>query len=156
MICRAAKAVETAGDVDTLLLDKTGTRTGMPDERFGYCWGKDDSVHCRNEMLWCGFSNWRADFPAECEKIVWDISIDGGTPLVVALNEQIIGVIELQDIIKPVSPIRLRLNMGWKAVKMHNWSWDLQFGNLLPQSWGTGQWYPRLFHPPGFIQGGKI
>ena len=40
-------------------------------------------------------------FPKECEKIITSISNDGGTPLVVALNENVIGVIELQDIIKP-------------------------------------------------------
>ena len=40
-------------------------------------------------------------FPAEAETIVNTISSNGGTPLVVAENGKAIGVIELQDIIKP-------------------------------------------------------
>jgi len=41
------------------------------------------------------------DFPYETEEKVKIISSNGGTPLVVAENEKVIGVIELQDIIKP-------------------------------------------------------
>ncbi|MBP8250159.1 MAG: HAD-IC family P-type ATPase, partial [Chitinophagales bacterium] len=40
-------------------------------------------------------------FPEETAAHVHTISANGGTPLVVAENEKIIGVIELQDIIKP-------------------------------------------------------
>lgn len=40
-------------------------------------------------------------FPEETEFKVKEISSNGGTPLVVSENENIIGVIELQDIIKP-------------------------------------------------------
>ncbi len=40
-------------------------------------------------------------FPTEAGKIVKSISNEGGTPLVVAVNENVIGVIGLQDIIKP-------------------------------------------------------
>ncbi len=39
-------------------------------------------------------------FPAETEERVKIISSNGGTPLVVSQNEKILGVIELQDIIK--------------------------------------------------------
>lgn len=39
--------------------------------------------------------------PEEAVKRVKDISSNGGTPLVVSENEKVIGVIELQDIIKP-------------------------------------------------------
>src|SRR6202000_3464701 len=39
-------------------------------------------------------------FPADTEEQVKQISSNGGTPLVVSQNEQILGVIELQDIIK--------------------------------------------------------
>ena len=39
--------------------------------------------------------------PAEMEEIIRVISGNGGTPLVVSENERIVGVIELQDIIKP-------------------------------------------------------
>ena len=40
-------------------------------------------------------------FPQEMETKVKEISSNGGTPLVVSENEQVLGVIELQDIIKP-------------------------------------------------------
>ncbi|MFD2874147.1 potassium-transporting ATPase subunit KdpB [Mucilaginibacter ximonensis] len=40
-------------------------------------------------------------FPADVELNVKTIASNGGTPLVVAQNEKIMGVIELQDIIKP-------------------------------------------------------
>jgi K+-transporting ATPase ATPase B chain len=40
------------------------------------------------------------EFPAETAQIVNTISSKGGTPLVVSENEKVIGVIELQDIIK--------------------------------------------------------
>ncbi len=39
--------------------------------------------------------------PAETEEKVKAISANGGTPLVVAVNNEVKGVIELQDIIKP-------------------------------------------------------
>jgi K+-transporting ATPase ATPase B chain len=41
-------------------------------------------------------------FPTEVEERVREISQNGGTPLVVSENEKALGVIELQDIIKPV------------------------------------------------------
>ena len=40
-------------------------------------------------------------FPKETEELVQAISSNGGTPLVVCVNKQVAGVIELQDIIKP-------------------------------------------------------
>jgi len=40
-------------------------------------------------------------FPREIEEKVKEISSNGGTPLVVSENEKALGVIELQDIIKP-------------------------------------------------------
>ena len=39
-------------------------------------------------------------FPAEVEKIVEGISLSGGTPLVVATKEKVLGVIHLKDIVK--------------------------------------------------------
>ncbi len=41
------------------------------------------------------------DFPADTAEMVKKISGNGGTPLVVAVNDKVTGVIELQDIIKP-------------------------------------------------------
>jgi K+-transporting ATPase ATPase B chain len=40
-------------------------------------------------------------FPSDTAEKVREISSNGGTPLVVSENEKVIGVIELQDIIKP-------------------------------------------------------
>lgn len=40
-------------------------------------------------------------FPDETQEAVASISCNGGTPLVVCANRKVIGVIELQDIIKP-------------------------------------------------------
>ncbi|HMT28143.1 MAG TPA: potassium-transporting ATPase subunit KdpB [Bacteroidia bacterium] len=58
------------------------------------------------------------DFPFETETKVKEISSNGGTPLVVSENDKIIGVIELQDIIKPgISERFERLRkMGIKTV----------------------------------------
>jgi potassium-transporting ATPase ATP-binding subunit len=57
-------------------------------------------------------------FPGEMIDRVNEISGNGGTPLVVAVNEEVMGVIELQDIIKP--GIRERFDrlrkMGVKTV----------------------------------------
>ncbi len=41
------------------------------------------------------------DFPQETEDAIQNISGNGGTPLVVCVNQKVAGVIELQDIIKP-------------------------------------------------------
>ena len=41
------------------------------------------------------------DFPKETEDAIQNISGNGGTPLVVCVNQKVTGVIELQDIIKP-------------------------------------------------------
>jgi K+-transporting ATPase ATPase B chain len=165
VITKSGKAVETAGDLDTLLLDKTGTITignrkatnfypanGINETDFitacvlssladetpegksivelgeqgkikvaakvpeGSAFikftaetrssgldtpnglrirkGAFDSI--RNIALKAGNK-----FPADVEENVKVISSNGGTPLVVSQNEVILGVIELQDIIKP-------------------------------------------------------
>lgn len=41
-----------------------------------------------------------ADFPASVQDAISRISFDGGTPLVVAANQQVLGVIHLKDIVK--------------------------------------------------------
>jgi K+-transporting ATPase ATPase B chain len=181
VITKSGKAVETAGDIDVLLLDKTGTITignrkatnfypapGIDSNAFieacvmssladetpegksilelataqnfkvmpapaGSTFikftaetrssgldtadgkrtrkGAFDSI--RNIVLMAG-----NPFPAETEKQVHAISSNGGTPLVVAVNEKTMGVIELQDIIKPgISERFERLRkMGVKTV----------------------------------------
>jgi K+-transporting ATPase ATPase B chain len=163
VITKSGKAVETAGDLDTLLLDKTGTITignrkatnfypanGIKDEDFitacvlssladetpegksivELAQGK--TALSVNAPLNSTFIKFTAEtrssgldtpdglrirkgafdsirnmaskaghpFPAEVETNVKTISSNGGTPLVVSQNEQILGVIELQDIIK--------------------------------------------------------
>lgn len=181
VITKSGKAVETAGDIDVLLLDKTGTITignrkatsfypapgvemkdfveacvmsSLADETpegksilelageqghkiqaapAGSTFikftaetrssgldtadgkrtrkGAFDSI--RNIVLIAG-----NPFPSETEDQVKKISGNGGTPLVVAVNEKIMGVIELQDIIKPgISERFERLRkMGVKTV----------------------------------------
>ncbi|KAA2244858.1 potassium-transporting ATPase subunit KdpB [Chitinophaga agrisoli] len=163
VITKSGKAVETAGDVDVLLLDKTGTITignrkatnfyatnGVVKEEFiRLCAlsslsddtpegksivelaGKDivnklstdgasmikftaetrssgidlrDGTRIRKgayDAIRNMAANAGNDFPAETLAWVQTISKNGGTPLVVALNNKVQGVIELQDIIKP-------------------------------------------------------
>jgi K+-transporting ATPase ATPase B chain len=181
VITKSGKAVETAGDIDVLLLDKTGTITignrkatnfyptsGIDEHKFieacmlssladetpegksiielavvqGYRVitagegakfikftaetrssgldtangkrirkGAFDSI--RNIVLTAG-----NPFPMDIEDRVKAIAGNGGTPLVVAENEKAMGVIELQDIIKPgISERFERLRkMGVKTV----------------------------------------
>ncbi|AWO01394.1 K(+)-transporting ATPase subunit B [Chitinophaga alhagiae] len=163
VITKSGKAVETAGDVDVLLLDKTGTITignrkatnfyaanGYDAKEFiHHCVlssladdtpegrsivelaggevaaglsvtgahlvkftaetrssgidlpdgtrirkGAYDAIHSLTAQAGNGF-------PAETLATVKEISGNGGTPLVVAVNGRVTGVIELQDIIKP-------------------------------------------------------
>jgi potassium-transporting ATPase ATP-binding subunit len=162
VITKSGKAVETAGDLDTLLLDKTGTITignrkatsfypanGVSAATFTEACalssiadetpegksiielakldvnklntngarfieftaetrssgidlpggrkirkGAFDSI--KNMVTKAGNS-----FPNEIAEQVKTISGNGGTPLVVSENEKVLGVIELQDIIKP-------------------------------------------------------
>jgi K+-transporting ATPase ATPase B chain len=178
VITKSGKAVETAGDIDVLLLDKTGTITignrkathfyaakGVTENHFIKCAvlssiadetpegksilelanatpktyslnnpifikftaetrssgvdfeqtrirkGAFDSI--RNLTVIAGNS-----FPPDVEQHVKDISNNGGTPLVVSENEKVLGVLELQDIIKPgISERFERLRkMGVKTV----------------------------------------
>ena len=161
VITKSGKAVETAGDIDVLLLDKTGTITignrkathfypanGINEKHFIQCVvlssmsdetpeGKSiielakinpQSIKIENPRFikftaetrssGIDFENTRIrkgasdaikilselagnEFPAETAEQVKIISSNGGTPLVVSENELVIGVIELQDIIKP-------------------------------------------------------
>ena len=167
VITKSGKAVETAGDIDTLLLDKTGTITignrkatnfypanGVDNERFVMnCLlasladetpeGKSivelagDTIKAGGvnpaEAKTAKFVKFTAEtrssgvdlpdgrqvrkgafdaikslngksgnhFPLEVETKVKEIATNGGTPLVVAENAAVLGVIELQDIIKP-------------------------------------------------------
>jgi K+-transporting ATPase ATPase B chain len=161
VIAKSGKAVETAGDLDTILLDKTGTITignrkatnfypaaGIDENEFvksvvlssmadetpegksilelagvsatGYNVENHRFIKFSAETRSSGvdFENTRIrkgasdaikklaekagnPFPEEIERHVTSISSNGGTPLVVSENEKIIGVIELQDIIKP-------------------------------------------------------
>lgn len=165
VITKSGKAVETAGDVDTLLLDKTGTITlgnrratkfypagGMGEKEFArLCMlasVSDDTPEGKSIIELGRSFGWRVrdifspgmrpvrftsetkssgvdmpggsairkgateaihgivrkagkDFPAAMDKIITDISTDGGTPLAVCADGKPMGVIELQDIIKP-------------------------------------------------------
>ncbi|QQV04282.1 MULTISPECIES: potassium-transporting ATPase subunit KdpB [Chryseobacterium] len=171
VITKSGKAVETAGDVDVLLLDKTGTITignrkathfhiannvsekefikavvlsSMADETpegksiIELSEKSDANSEIKSELshLTAHFSpeyiTFTAEtrssginydnirirkgasdairnlvekagntFPQETEEAVKTISSNGGTPLVVSENEKVLGVVELQDIIKP-------------------------------------------------------
>lgn len=161
VITKSGKAVETAGDIDVLLLDKTGTITigNRKATHFYPAEGISETQLIRAAVLssmsdatpegksiielagvdpqsyevesprfiqfsaetrssGIDFGNTRIRkgatdaiknitekaghiFPVETGERVWIISSNGGTPLVVAENEKVLGVIELQDIIKP-------------------------------------------------------
>lgn len=178
VIAKSGKAVETAGDIDVLLLDKTGTITignrkatqfyaanGIDEKHFvksavlssladetpegksiielagvkttDYKVDKPVFIKFTAETRSSGidFDGTRIrkgafdsikkiankagnDMPVEIEERVKVISSNGGTPLVVSENEKVIGVIELQDIIKPgISERFERLRkMGVKTV----------------------------------------
>jgi K+-transporting ATPase ATPase B chain len=167
VITKSGKAVETAGDIDVLLLDKTGTITignrkatnfypvkGLDEKDFekicilasradetpegksivelAYSKGVN-IVSPHEEGQQVTFIKFSAEtrssgvdmpdgrrirkgaydaikkisekagnkFPEEIAEKVNYISSNGGTPLVVSENEKVVGVIELQDIIKP-------------------------------------------------------
>ena len=182
VITKSGKAVETAGDVDTLLLDKTGTITignrkatafhpaeGIDRELFvRYCLLSsvaDDTPEGKSIVsLAKGEGATTSDISIEGTRMikftaetkssgivladgteirkgaydavrrmaeaaggrmtddvmnrVTDITSNGGTPLVVAVNQRVVGVVELQDVIKP--GIRERFDrlrkMGVKTV----------------------------------------
>ncbi|MES2419133.1 MAG: potassium-transporting ATPase subunit KdpB [Bacteroidota bacterium] len=165
VITKSGKAVETAGDIDVLLLDKTGTITignrkatrfypaegvtmkqfitacilssvadDTPEGKSIIDLAKDDYQVILNTVpKGATFIKFTAEtrssgidipdgrqirkgafdsicnrvqaaghiFLPEMTEIVKLIASNGGTPLVVCENEQVLGVIELQDIIKP-------------------------------------------------------
>lgn len=182
VITKSGKAVETAGDIDTLLLDKTGTITignrkatafypveGIPEKDFvEFCLFasiSDDTPEGKSIVELAHRQGMRVRslrtegsqlirFTAETkssgivlqdgteirkgaydtmvtltqeadnvcpdsvmERVV-QITANGGTPLVVSVNREIVGVVELQDVIKP--GIRERFDrlrkMGVKTV----------------------------------------
>ena len=166
VITKSGKAVETAGDLDVLLLDKTGTITignrkatnfypsvGVDNEKFiADCVLSSLSDETATDALLkdARFVKFSAETRSSgidisngvrirkgafdaiknlCEKAgnqlhrdmevkVKEIASNGGTPLVVSENEKVVGVIELQDIIKPgISERFERLRkMGVKTV----------------------------------------
>ncbi len=162
VITKSGKAVETAGDLDVLLLDKTGTitignrkathfypATGVPEADFiryaALSSLADETPEGKSIVELAGKATQGLSIegarmikftaetrssgvdlpdgnrirkgafdairnvtekagnalPAETENQVVEIAKQGGTPLVVSLNEKVVGVIELQDIIKP-------------------------------------------------------
>ncbi|HEY8733101.1 MAG TPA: potassium-transporting ATPase subunit KdpB, partial [Puia sp.] len=162
VITKSGKAVETAGDLDTLLLDKTGTITignrkathfwvanGIDEKAFieacSMASMADETPEGKSIVELAGinpntfssngarFIEFTAEtrssgidlpggvkirkgaydsiknivekagnrFPAETNERVKTIAGNGGTPLVVSQNANVLGVIELQDIIKP-------------------------------------------------------
>lgn len=179
VITKSGKAVETAGDIDTLLLDKTGTIT-IGNRKATNFWpvnGTDRNLLIETSVLssladetpegksiielaginpatikptHAEYISFTAEtrcsgvdigdnrrirkgafdsirnlvtaagnkMPEEAENRVKQIASNGGTPLVVSQNEYVMGVVELQDIIKPgISERFERLRkMGVKTV----------------------------------------
>ena len=165
VITKSGKAVETAGDIDTLLLDKTGTITignrkathfypanGLENHAFAeICMmsslsdetpegksivelARESGLRVHNLNTTCSklikfraetnssgvdladgtrirkgaaeairkiAQNASYEIPQDLENRITEISKNGGTPLVVSVNEKPAGVIELQDVIKP-------------------------------------------------------
>ncbi|WP_312136490.1 potassium-transporting ATPase subunit KdpB [Sphingobacterium sp.] len=161
VLTKSGKAVETAGDIDVLLLDKTGTITignrratrfqetdGIAKERLVKAAAlsskfdetpegksivelaginlsspgnqQESAIRFTAETRCSGidFGSTRIrkgatdaikkivedagnTFPQDILEAVKTIAANGGTPLVVIENEQVLGVVELQDIIKP-------------------------------------------------------
>lgn len=161
VITKSGKAVETAGDIDVLLLDKTGTITigNRKATNFHPANGVDGAVLIKAAVLSSlsddtpegksiielaqvdpadytvnnpRFISFTAEtrssgidyddirirkgavdaiknicvnagnvFPSEVADCVRRVAENGGTPLVVSQNEQVLGVVELQDVIKP-------------------------------------------------------
>ncbi|MET8757609.1 potassium-transporting ATPase subunit KdpB [Lentzea sp. NPDC004782] len=157
VLATSGKAVEAAGDIDTLLLDKTGTITwgNRRATEFVPAGGTDErrlAEACRLSSLADGTPEGRSivelcvekyGLPAEASEhektgefvpftaqtrmsgidldgrqirkgaasgfsasdevraVVDKISADGGTPLVVAENDEVLGVIRLSDVVKP-------------------------------------------------------
>ncbi|MGL4584157.1 MAG: potassium-transporting ATPase subunit KdpB [Flavobacterium sp.] len=161
VITKSGKAVETAGDIDVLLLDKTGTITigNRKATNFHPAKGVDKNVLIKAAVLSSlsddtpegksiielagvdptdftvnnpRFISFTAEtrssgidyddvrirkgavdaikniyvnagnvFPSEVADCVRNVAENGGTPLVVSQNEQVLGVVELQDVIKP-------------------------------------------------------
>ncbi|RPF47422.1 K+-transporting ATPase ATPase B chain [Hydrogenoanaerobacterium saccharovorans] len=164
VLAMSGRAIEAAGDVDVLLLDKTGTITlgnrqaseflpvnGVTEqeladaaqlssiadetaegrsivilakEKFGIR-GRDMSklqatfveFTAKTRMSGIDFQGneirkgaadtvkqyvlqRNGDYPDECDRIVKHVAAAGGTPLVVAKNQQVLGVINLKDIVK--------------------------------------------------------
>lgn len=182
VITKSGKAVETAGDVDTLLLDKTGTITignrkataffpaeGVDKAEFEQACllssiaddtpegksivelGRGDGFRMRalhtdgarmikftaetkssgiilkdgTEIRKGAFDTMRRlteeagyRFPELISSLVNAITSNGGTPLVVTVNRRVVGVIELQDVIKPGIQERFQRlrKMGVKTV----------------------------------------
>ena len=164
VLAMSGRAIEAAGDVDILMLDKTGTitlgnrqadvlipvdgadRTELADaaqlssladetpegrsivvlakEQFGLRGRNMEELHAefveftaRTRMSGINYQGneirkGAADavkayvlanggvYSAECDQVVTKIANQGGTPLVVAKNHRILGVIELKDIVK--------------------------------------------------------
>ena len=167
VITKSGKAVETAGDIDVLLLDKTGTIT-IGNRRATHFWpapgvamgqfvesatlssltdetpegksivelardSKVDPAQLQGRLAGAELIKFTAEtrssgvtlaggvrirkgaadairrlseaagqaYPAEVHERVQAVAGNGGTPLVVSENDRVLGVIELQDIIKP-------------------------------------------------------
>ncbi|MBJ7554708.1 potassium-transporting ATPase subunit KdpB [Marinomonas spartinae] len=164
VVAKSGKAVEVAGDIDTLLLDKTGTITFGDRQATEFLVSKDaDSIEMIKAAVWSSLDDptpegksvvllaenkgidkpeapadaefipfspktrisgvqlvdgslmmkgasdsmktWARDhqlsWPDDMDGLVRKVAKQGGTPLVVASNTAVLGVIALSDVVKP-------------------------------------------------------
>lgn len=94
-LARSTTGVEIAGDIAEAIKFTAETRTSGVILHDGTVIRKGASDAVRNFAHKAGI-----DFPSEAIPIIDGISNNGGTPLVVSVNDEVKGVIELQDIIK--------------------------------------------------------
>jgi K+-transporting ATPase ATPase B chain len=107
IIAKSGKAVELAGDIDVVLLDKTGTITmGNRSATQTRMSGVDlpDGRHLRKgapDAVIEFVESKQGSVPGDLSALVSTVASKGATPLVVADDARIVGVVVLEDILKP-------------------------------------------------------
>lgn len=112
VLAMSGRAIEAAGDVDILMLDKTGTITlgnrkanafipfTAKTRMSGVDYHGNEIRKGAADTMEKYVTESGGIYSEECDRIVKEIANKGGTPLVVAKNHKILGVIHLKDIIK--------------------------------------------------------
>src|SRR5206468_1783303 len=100
VIAMSGRAVEAAGDVDVLLLDKTGTIT--LGNRHATAFFPADGVNesALADAIAAHVERLGGSVPLQLRGIVDRIAKEGATPLVVSDGATVLGAIQLKDIVK--------------------------------------------------------